>query len=178
MAKKCWKGSRQDWRSNMEKDGRKTTWKIAGNCFWTIQLPNRWFGNLIPFYCLSRIISFWCEKRIRKPENFMKLKHITNNGVSASFKGKLRVAYTSGLPSVATRTKWCGRTWQATPHSVGERPHHTPWEGIQPVELDIYEEIFIKCGTLSHKIPLRTASVLYFELMLHFSWRNFSKSFL
>ena len=27
----------------------------------------------------------------------MKLKHITNNGVNASFKGKLQVAFTSGL---------------------------------------------------------------------------------
>ena len=118
-------------------------------------------------YChlLDSISSLWSEARE---------SHCSCQYRTARHQLENRAIYCG----VRTGRKGKGRIWQATPHSVGERPHHTPWEGIQPVELDIHEEIFIKCRTLSHKIPLRAASVLYFELMFHISWRNFSKSFL
>ena len=56
-------------------------------------------------FFLGLITKLLCVRIIRKHEVSTSWKHITNNGVNASFKDKLQVASTSGLPSVATRMK-------------------------------------------------------------------------
>ena len=56
-------------------------------------------------FFLGLITKLLCVRIIRKQEDFMKLKLTIRIGVNASFKDKLQVASTSGLPSVATRMK-------------------------------------------------------------------------